>query len=84
MIGALFTEVRAGGVVVDAAELARLTAGGWWDQSLAVAGQYNVTARFHGRHVPANLTRTNHPKYWRFYLKRGGALAACWTVEKPS
>ena len=62
------------GAETDTHELMSDTATGWSSQ--------HYTALHDGDSITLSLIRTNHPGYWRFYLKRGGFVAARWTVER--
>ena len=43
---------------------------------------HSYTATVDGQEIDLQLIRTRHAGLWRFYLKRGGYVAANWTVNR--
>jgi len=62
------------GQPIDLAGLMADTATGW--------SAHNYSTQVDGQEIALRLVRTNHPRYWRLYLKRGGFFAASWTVSR--
>ena len=51
------------------------TRSGWSDHNYSYSAQ-------DGQEIHLRLIRTRHAGLWRFYLKRGGFVAASWTVNR--
>jgi hypothetical protein len=66
--------VYRNGAETDIDELMHDTLTGW------SAEDYSALSP-DGDSISLRLIRTNHPGYWRFYLKRGGFVAAKWIVR---
>lgn len=62
------------GSSVDLSGLIADTLTGW--------SAHSYTAQVDGQEIALRLVRTRHAGLWRFYLKRGGFVAASWTVNR--
>jgi len=62
------------GSSVDLAGLIADTRSGW--------SAHSYSAQVDGQEIDLQLIRTRHAGLWRFYLKRGGFVAASWTVNR--
>ena len=68
------TMIYRNGIPVDLAGLIADTLTGW--------SAHSYTAQVDGQEIDLRLVRTCNAGLWRFYLKRGGFVAASWAVNR--